>query len=160
MQGEGVAAQPAHEAKVSMYAWPTLDAIILTMCALCVCQPTTDSSGRRRQPAAQSGLYLVLVRGRIRVRPLPPRYAGPLTLCLMAGCALCPGGRGNEEQFVFQFFTLFPPPLPMSWHLPGGVTATRVAGLTPQGVYSEIRVIRTFFGHPRPRKVLKFFTVK
>ena len=89
MQGEGVAAQPAHEAKVSMYAWPTLDAIILTMCALCVCQPITDSSGRRRQPGTQSRVHLVLVSGRIRVHWLPPVHAGPLTLGLMVGCALC-----------------------------------------------------------------------
>ena len=126
---------PARKAQVSMHAWPTLDAIILTTCVLCVFQPTTDSSGRRRQPGAQSGLHLVLVRGWIRVHPLPPRNAGPLTQGLMEGCALCLGACLYGPLFVFQFFTLPPPPLPMSWHLPGGVTATRVMGLTPQGVY-------------------------
>jgi len=80
---------PARKAQVSMHASPTLDAIILTTCVLCVFQPTTDSSGRRRQPGTQSRVHLVLVSGRIRVPPVPPRYLGPLTLCLMVGCALC-----------------------------------------------------------------------
>ena len=100
---------PARKAQVSMHASPTLDAIILTTCVLCVFQPTTDSSGRRRQPGAQSGLHLVLVRGWIRVPPLPPRYLGPLTQGLMEGCALCLGACLYGPLFVFQFFCRFAP---------------------------------------------------
>ena len=124
---------PARKANVSIYAWATLSAIILIMCAVCVFQLSADLSGLQWDLGQQSRAYLVAVHMRIRVHRLPPRYEGPLTLVLVEGCALVLGGIRYLQVFVFFDLCLFRLSLAMSRHLPGRRNCHLGDGVHPPG---------------------------